>query len=184
MTRRGLGLMVTLAGVLGFAAGCSQDQQSSQATPRIVEKVVYLKPAKTTVQLSFLSAELSDLHVTERVNADTQEVTYGPRLLGKLKLRNQAEDQTARLVSGEIVYLDRSGAPIKVADARGNTEFTFPSFSTDRLDPGADLSRDIDVPFPASATNGQGLSELRINLTFLPSPYREAGAAFAVSMVR
>jgi hypothetical protein len=165
---------------VGLVAGCSQ-QQSSNATPRTEEKVVHLTPAKSALKVSFLTAELADMRVIERTNAETGEVTYGPRFLATLKLRNPAEDETARLVGGELSYLDREGRPIKLAEGRGEPAFTFPSWSGDRLDPGDDLSTSIDVPFPASAVKGTALSEVRVHLSFVPSPYREAAATFTVS---
>jgi hypothetical protein len=120
------------------------------------------------------------MRVIDRVNAETKEVVYGPPLQGTLKLTNTAEDQTARLVSGDLTYVDAKGAAIKLADGRGDAEIAFSSYGTDQLDPGADLSKEIDVPFLAAALDGHPVTEVHVNVEFVPAPYREATAAFKV----
>jgi hypothetical protein len=174
---------LVLVGLAGLTAGCGQ-RQGADATPRFEEKVVRITPAKSNARISFLTAELTDVRVFERVNAETGEVVYGPRLYATLKLRNHVEDQTARLVGGELTYLDGQGRPIKLAEGREDPNFTFSSYGGDRLDPGAEVSRDIDVPFPVSALKDGALAEVRLSISYMPSPYREAAIGFPVSLAR
>jgi hypothetical protein len=171
-----------LAGLGVIAAGCGQPATTD--TPRIEEKIFRITSETPPVRFSFLTGELSDVRVTERVNADTGEVTYGPVLKATLKVRNGAEDESARLVGGELTYIDVQGRPIKLADGRGDTGFTFGSYGDERLDPGANVSKDIDVPFPVAALKGETLGELRLRLRYVALPYRESTARIPASVAR
>jgi len=172
MVQRRLSLLVVPAlALLAGLAGCGR-QEASEA-PRIEEKVFSMNPMAAPVRVAFLTGELTDLKVVERVNAQTGEVVEAPKLRGTLKLKNGSSDQTARLLAGEVEYLDGAGKPIALANERTDTSFRFSSYQADRLDPGMATSHDIDVPFPAAALNGQMLADVRLNLTYIPAPYRE-----------
>ncbi|MGH7339987.1 MAG: hypothetical protein ACREKH_05800, partial [Candidatus Rokuibacteriota bacterium] len=82
-----------------------------------------------------------------------------------------SEDVAVRLVGGEITYFGTDGKPIALGRA-GTTAFTFSVYSNERLDPGKGIHHRLDVPFPAAAFEG-GLSRLKIDLDYLPMPYRE-----------
>jgi hypothetical protein len=88
-----------------------------------------------------------------------------------------------RLLGGKIEYLDASGEPIDLASDRADTSFRLSSYSSERLDPGGELKHQIDVPFPASAvTGGTPLSEIRLSLSYLPTPYRQEAVEIPVAL--
>jgi hypothetical protein len=168
-TRRTVAAM--LVGAAAALAGCSS--QPSADTPRIEEKTFSLKPATIPVQVGVLTGQLAALSIVQRVNAETGEVVYAPQLRGTLKLKNTSSNEAVRLVNGKIDYLDASDARIALAADRSDTSFRFSSYSSDRLDPGGEISHSVDVPFPAAALKGGALKEIRLSVTYLPAPYRE-----------
>ena len=163
----------TCAGILMWAAatlpGCSDHLTD---TPRIEEKTFSLKPATIPVQVGILNGQLSELSVVERVNAETGKVVYAPQMRGTLKLKNNSPGEAVRILTGRIEYLDAAGGRIALADSRGDASFRFHS-SADRLDPGAEMSQSVGVPFPAAALKDKTLKEIRLSVTYLPAPYRE-----------
>ena len=174
----------TCAAVLVWAAavlaGCSG--QPSADTPRIEEKTFSLKPATIPVRVGVLDGQLSELSVVQRVNPETGEVVYAPQMRGSLKLKNNSSDESVRLVEGEIEYLDAAGGRIALADTRSDSSFQFYSYSSDRLDPGAEVSKSVDVPFPAAALKDKALKEIRLSVTYLPAPYREESVKVPVTV--
>lgn len=174
-----------LAGVATLAlglAGCTQ--QAEQGAVRLIQdKTLALTPAAVSLKASFLTGQLLDLKVTQRVEQDTGKVVDQPKLRATLKLRNDSQDQAARLVAGRVVYLDAEKKPIPMAEGRSDTTFKFPSYQTDRLDPGTEMSQEIDVPFPATAvTTPKSLRDLRLELIYLPTPYRKEAIDIPVSL--
>lgn len=150
-------------------AGCSQENTASE--PRILEQTVALKPATVPLTIGPLSGELSDVSVLRRVEESSGDTIYAPQLRGTLVLRNTSDDVAVRLVGGEVTYLGTDGKPIALGRA-GTTAFTFSAYSNERLDPGKEIHHSLDVPFPAAAFEG-GLSRLKVDLDYLPIPYRE-----------
>lgn len=69
-----------------------------------------------------------------------------------------------------------------MAKERGDTNFTFSAYQTDRLDPGMETSQAIEVPFPTAALEGKRLREIRLELTFTPMPYSEQTVDIPVSL--
>src|SRR3989337_2639143 len=45
-------------------------------------------------------------------------------------------------------------------------------------------SPDVDVPFPAAALAGKTLGDIRLEMTYLPTPYREEAVAVRVSLAK
>ena len=181
LTRRNawiLGLGTALAAALA-AFGQKADQS---ATPQVNEKTFSLTPASADVKASFLTGKLQDLKVTDRVEQGSGKVVDPPRLHATLKLKNTSTDQTARLISGKIEYMDADGKPISLAEARRDTSFTLPSYQSDRLDPGKDVSQDIEVPFPSAALKEKKLRDIRLELTYIPMPYKEETVQMHVSL--
>ena len=174
-----LGLALALGAVL---AGCAQ--QETAATPRIVEKTFALTPATVPLRVSALRGELTGLRVVERINEDTKQVVDAPKLRGTLKLKNATDDQSVRLLAAKIAYVDTDGKPITLAEDRRDTSFKFYSYQPDRLDPGMESSHDVDVPFPAAALAGKTLGDIRLEMTYLPTPYREEEVAIPVSLAK
>jgi hypothetical protein len=50
------------------------------------------------------------------------------------------------------------------------------------LDPGQDATQSLDVEFPAEALKAKKLKEIRLELAYIPSPYREESVNFIVSI--
>lgn len=173
-----LGYAALLLGVV--TAGCAKQQAGT--TSQIVDQTFALTPGSVAVRFGFLSGALKDLKVTERVEQGTDHVTDPPKLKGTLTLKNTSEDQTAQLVAAKIEYLDSAGQSI--APARSDTTVSRSSYQSDRLDPGAETSRDIDVPFPSAVLKAKNLADVRVKVVYLPSPYRAESMKAAVSLVK
>lgn len=181
MNRRTVTLGMTMALLVFSAAACSEQQQGT-TTSQIEEKTFTVKPATSSLRVGFLTGQLADLKIVESVNQQTREVVTAPRLRGTLKLRNETSDQTARMISGSLEFLDADGQPILLAAEREAPRFTFHSYSGDRLDPGMETSQDLDVSFPAAALDGQRLADIRVKVNYIPDPYRAESATVPVSL--
>ncbi|MBI2152224.1 MAG: hypothetical protein HYW16_06450 [Candidatus Rokubacteria bacterium] len=72
------------------------------------------------------------------------------------------------------------------ADAKNLAHFVrgskFPTYGAERLDPGQDATQSVDVDFPAEALKVKKLKEIRLELTYIPSPYKEETVNFTVSI--
>jgi hypothetical protein len=177
-----------MLGVLGViavtGAGCSGGNGTAADTsPQVEERTFALDLASTPLRLDFLTAELTELSVVERVRKGSREVVAAPTLRGMLKVKNTSSDRTARLVGGAVEYLDADGDPIALAPGRGDAAFTFYSYSGERVDPGKDTTQTIDVPFPVAALNGDEFAEMRLRLTYIPTPYRTDAATVTATLV-
>lgn len=162
----GWGAVILLVALAVWSQGVSQ----SAASPvPVEEKTIPLKPDVTFVKASFLTGELQDLRVRERVERGTGKVVGTPVFRATLKVTNDSRDQAARLIGGKIEYIDPVG---KVIDLP-HTTFTFIGIPTDRLDPGMHTSQVIEVPFPTSVLKPNGLREVSLELIYLPIPYHE-----------
>ncbi len=171
---------VVLALVL---AACSQQQGQSAAAPvQPVEKTFTLTPGSSAVKVDFLTGQLQNLTITERLDPKTGKLVDRPELRGTLKLTNGSTDQSARLIKGKLVFLDAKGQAIPLAKDRGDTSFDFSSFDTQRLDPGKETSVAIDVPFPRAGLQANDLQDVRVELTYLPTPYREQAVNVPVAL--
>ena len=162
--------------------GCSQSSSQSTASPKIVEKKVALTPSSAPVEIGFLTGQLQGLEVVSRVEEGTGRVVEPAELHGTLKLKNTATDRAARVVGGRIEYADSQGNVIPLGKDRGEAAITFYSYGGDRLDPGMETSQNIEVPFPATALRSGSLADLRVELTFIPSPYREETGSVKVTL--
>jgi hypothetical protein len=148
------------------------------------DKIYTVTPASLIVRTGVLSGEVTDMKVTERVEEGSGRVASPAKLSGKLVLRNTSADQSVRLVDAKILYIDTQGNPIKLEKDR--TEPTIkvaPSYgSSDRLDPGQDTTQAIDVDFPVAALKAKKLKDIRVDLSYIPSQYKEEKLSFAVSI--
>ena len=72
---------------------------------------------------------------------------------GKLKLTNDSNDQTVRLLGAKILYIDDRGQVIKIGEGRTEPALKFlSSYNTsDRLRSGQDTTQTVEVDFPAAA---------------------------------
>lgn len=100
-------------------------------------------------------------------------------------MKNVSPDQSLRLLSGRIVYIDMRGKPIVLEDNRTAPVIKMnPQYgsSEQRLDPGEDTSQPIDAEFPAEALKAKRLKDIRVEFSYVPSPYREEALNFGVSI--
>jgi hypothetical protein len=148
----------------------------------IEDKVYAVMPPAMTVKVGIVTAELTEMKVTERVEKGSDKIDTPAKLSAKLKLVNSSPDQTVRLISGKMVYIDTQGKPIKVEEARTEPVIRFTSVSASQLDPGQDASQSIDVDFPAEALKAKKLKEIRLDLVYAPTAYRQETAKVAVSI--
>ncbi len=164
-------------------AACSQQQTPSSA-PSVepVTKTFTLMPGATPVKIDFLTGQLQNLTVTERVDPKTEKLVDRPELRGTLKLTNGSADQSVRLIKGKLLFLNAQGQVIPIAKDRGDTSFSFNSYDTQRLDPGKDTSVSIDIPFPQAGLQANGLQDVRVDLTYLPTPYKDQAVNVPVAL--
>jgi hypothetical protein len=160
--------------------GCTP---KTPGTALVIEDRTYtVTPPTITMKTGIVTAELSDMKVTERVEKGSTRIESPAKLTGKLKLQNSSPDQTVRLISGKMVYLDSLGQPIKVEEARTEPVIRFTSVSSSQLDPGQDASQSIEVDFPAEALKAKKLKDIRVDLVYAPTAYRQETAKAAVSI--
>ena len=153
------------------------------ATAAVIEDKSYaVTPATMKVAAGLVAGEVADMKVTERVEKGSDRVVTQAKLSGILRLKNTSKDQTVRLVAGKIVYIDDHGQPLKLEDARTEPTVKFSSSSSERLDPGQETTESMDVEFPAEALKTARLKEIRVDLAYTTSPYREGTLRIPVSI--
>jgi len=184
-TRKEIAFAVILAfaaGLLITTLGCSPAPSAVAAV--IKDKVYTVNPNSVKVTAGIVTGELTEMQVTERIEEGSGRVTNPAKLTGKLALKNISADQTVRLVGGKILYIDVQGRPIKLEANR--TEPTIKGASTygssERLDPGQDATQTVDVEFPVEALKAKKLKEIRLELSYIPSPFKEEKLNFTVSI--
>jgi hypothetical protein len=165
-------------------AGCSQGKPEA-AAPQISEKVFSLTPGSIKVKAGIVGGELSNMRVTERVEEGTGRVDYGPRLSGRLVLRNLSADRSVRVDGGKLVFADAADKAIALApEATPPAIRLGDSYNTTstRLDPGQELSRDIDVDFPGEALKPGRLHGIHVQLRYTAAPFKRDLLEFPVSL--
>ena len=166
------------AAVSAALLGCTPQ---SPGTALVIEEKVYpVTPSAVTVKTGIVTAELTDMKVTERIEKNSARIDTPAKLTAKLKLQNSSPDQTVRLISGKMVYLDTLGQPIKIEEARTEPVIRFTSVTSSQLDPGQDASQSIEVDFPVEGL--KKLKEIRVDLVYAPTAYRQETAKAAVSI--
>lgn len=180
--------MRTIIGVMAAAtiaaglAGCGPSAPSV-AKAVIEDKVYAVNPARVMVRAGIVSGEMTELKVTERVEQGSGRIDSPAKLTGTLKLVNSSADQTVRLIGGKLRYLDASGQPIKLEDARAEPQIRFTSYgNNDRLDPGQDATQNVSVEFPVAALKASQLKEILLDLVYLPSAYKQDTSRMPVSI--
>lgn len=176
MWTRLVGMLVITAGA-AMTFGCSPKPVVPAAV--IEDKDFTVTPATVQVKVGIVTADVADMKVTERVEKGSGRIDSPPRLTGTLKLKNGTTDQSVRLIGGKIQYIDADGKAIKLEETRNNTTITF---SSERLDPGQEATKSVDVDFPAEALKAKNLKDIRLELTYLPSVYRDETVNLAVSI--
>lgn len=173
------GVMVVMAAVAAMTLGCPQ--QASGPSVVIEDKVYTVTPAEVKVKAGIITGEVTEMKVMERVEKGSGTVVYPAKLTGKLVLKNNSTDQTVRLIGGTIQYIDAQGQPIKVEEKRTEPTIKFSTYGgPDRLDPGKDQTVQMDVDFPAEALKAKKLKEIRLELAYIPSPFKEETLNFTV----
>lgn len=160
----------------------SPGAQPAATAAAIQDKTYTVTPATMTLKTGIVTAALTDLKVTERVEEGSGRVVAPAKLTGKIMLKNTSRDQTVRLVSGKLRYVDAAGQPIKLEDTRSEPTIKFASSGTDRLDPGQEASESLEVDFPTAALTATKLTTIHMDLAYAPSPYREETARFGVAI--
>ena len=174
------GVTIVVAAVAMMTVGCAQ---GPSATAAVVEDKTYaVTPASVTVQAGIITGAVTELKVMERVEQGSNRVVSPAKLSGTLRLKNTSANQTVRLVAGKILYIDAQGQPIKLEDSRTEPVVKFATYGSERLDPGQDATQSLDVEFPAEALKAKKLKEIRLELAYIPSPYREESINFTVSI--
>ncbi len=171
-------MMVTTA-VAAMTLGCSQQSGTAMV---IEDKVYTVTPASVTVKAGIVTGEVTEMKVTERVEKGSGRLVSPAKLTGMLKLKNSSKDQAVRLVGGKIQYIDSQGQPIKLEETRTEPTIRFATYGSERLDPGQDATQSVDVDFPAEALKAKKLKEIRFELAYIPSPYKEETVNFTVSI--
>ncbi len=171
---------VMACAVAAALLGCTPKQP---VTGTVIEDRLYpVTPSVMTVRTGIVTAELSDMRVTERVEKDSNRIETPAKLTAKLKLQNSSSDQTVRLISGKMVYMDMQGQPIKLEEARTEPVIRFTSTNSSQLDPGQEATQSLDVDFPADALKVKKLKEIRLQIVYAPTAYRLETANLAVTI--
>lgn len=169
-------MMVTV--VAAVTLGCSQQPSGPQVV--IEDKTYTVTPASMTVKAGILTGEVKEMKVTERVEKGSGTVVSPAKLTGTLKLTNSSKNQVVRLITGKILYIDAQGQPIKVSEAQTEPTIKFATYGAETLDPGKDATQSMDADFPVEALKAKKLKEIRLELAYIPSPYKEESVSFTV----
>lgn len=175
-----IGLTVAAAVVALGTVGCAQQPSATAAV--VQDKTYMVTPASVMVKTGIITGEIMEMKVAERVERGSDRVVYPAKLTGTLRLKNTSLNQTVRLVAGKILYVDGQGQPIKFEAARTEPTLRFATYGNDRLDPGQESTQSLDVDFPAEALKAKRLKEIRLELAYIPSPFREDTINFTVSI--
>jgi uncharacterized membrane protein YeaQ/YmgE (transglycosylase-associated protein family) len=159
--------------------------QQPAATAAVIEDKSYtVTPPSLHVKAGIVAGEVVDMKVMERVEKGSDRIVSLAKLTAILRLKNTSTNQTVRLVTGKLRYVDGKGQPIKLEDGRTEPTVKFASSSSDRLDPGQETTEALDVDFPAEALKAATLKEIRLELAYITSPYREETVHFPVTIGR
>jgi len=175
-----VGVTILTTAAAGMTLGCSE--QPSRTAAVIEDKIYTVTPAAVKVKAGIVTGEVTEMKVTERVEKGSGRVVSPAKLTGTLRLKNSSANQTVRLVAGKIQYIDAQGQPIKLEEARTEPALKFATYGAERLDPGQEATQSMDVDFPAEALKAKKLKEIRLELAYIPSPYREEAVNFTVSI--
>lgn len=175
-----VGVMMVTTAVAAMTLGCSQGP--SGTAPVIEDKTYTVTPAAVKVKAGIVTGEVTELKVAERVEKGSGRIVSPAKLTGKLVLKNSSKDQAVRLVGGKIQYIDVQGQPIKLEEARTEPTIKFSTYGAETLDPGKEATQSVDVDFPAEALKAKKLKEIRLELVYILSPYKEEAVNFTVAI--
>src|SRR5712664_1788996 len=171
-------VMAVSTAVAAMMFGCSP--QPSATVAMVKDKIYSVTPDRMKVKSGIVTGELTEMKVTERIEEGSGRITSP----GKLVLKNVSSDQTLRLIGGKVLYIDMQGKPIKLEENRTEPMLRIASSygSQERLDPGQDSTQNLDADFPAAALGAKKLKEIRLELSYIPSSFREEALNFNVSI--
>jgi len=175
-----VGVMMVTTAVAAMTLGCPQGP--SGTAPVIEDKVYTVTPAAVKVKAGIVTGEVTEMKVTERVEKGSGRIVSPAKLTGKLVLKNSSNDQAVRLVRGKILYIDAQGQPIKLEEARTEPTIRVSTYGAETLDPGKDTAQSLNVDFPAEALKAKKLKEIRLELVYILSPYKEEAVNFTVAI--
>jgi hypothetical protein len=175
--------MLVVSTAAAMTDGCSP--QPSAVAAAINDKVYAVMPASVKVKAGIVSGEVTEMKVMERVEEGSGRIASPAKLSGKLVLKNTSPDQTVRLIAGRISYIDAQGRPIKLEANRTEPTIRVAASygSSDRLDPGQEVTQVVDAEFPAEALKAKKLKDIRIELSYIPAPFKEETFNFPVSII-
>ena len=164
------------------AAACTPAPATKSAA--ISDKVYAVTPAELTVKGTYVSGAMSDMKVVERVEDGSGRIDQPARLTAKLVFTNTSKDQSLRIVGGKLAYIDLQGKPIPMEDNRTEPALKVAGSygGQDRLDPGQETSQQVEAEFPVAALKMKRLKEIRVELLYSPSAYRQETMNFGVSI--
>jgi hypothetical protein len=176
------GIVAASAAVAATMFGCSQQAAAPLAV--VKDRVYTVTPDAMKVKAGLVTGEVTQMKITERVEEGTGRIASAAKLTGTLVLKNVSSDQTVRLLGGKIRYIDPQGKTIKLEDNRTEPMLRVASQygNQERLDPGQFTSQSMEAEFPAEALQAKRLKEIRVELSYIPSFYREETLNFAVSI--
>jgi uncharacterized membrane protein YeaQ/YmgE (transglycosylase-associated protein family) len=181
MWKWGLGLAL-VAAMLWMHLGPTA--QPPAATAAVIEDKSYtVTPPSLRVKAGIVAGQVVDMKIMERVEKGSDRVVTRAKLTAILRLKNTSTNQTVHLITGKLQYVDSKGQPIKLEAAREPT-VKFASSNSDRLDPGQETTEAMDVDVPAEALTAGTLKEIRLELAYITSPYREETVRFPVTIGR
>ena len=175
-----VGVTIMTAAVAAMTLGCSQQPSGTAAV--IEDKTYTVTPASVTVKAGIVTGDVTEMKVTERVEKGSGRVVAAAKLTGKVVLKNSSKDQAVRLIEGKMRYIDAQGQAIKLEETRTEPTIKFTTYGSDRLDPGQEATQSLDVDFPAEALRAKKLKEIRLELAYIPSPYKEETVNFVVAI--
>jgi hypothetical protein len=165
------------------ATACTPAPASKSAV--INDKVYAVTPADITVKGPVISGVLSEMKVVERIEDGSGRIDQPARLTGKLVLANVSKDQSVRLLGGKLLYIDTQGKTIPLEDNRSEPMLKLSAYgSQERLDPGQDASQPVEAEFPVAALMAKRLKEIRLEVQYIPSAYRQETMNFGVSVAQ
>ena len=124
-----MGLTILAVAVAVMAVGCAQ--QPSGTAPVTEDKAYTVTPASVKLKAGIVMGEVTEMKVTERVEQGSGRVVSPAKLTGTLKLKNTSANQTVRLVTGKIQYIDAQGQPIGLEAARTEPTLKFASYGSE-----------------------------------------------------
>ena len=174
-------VVIGAAVAAGAIYGCSQKPQAKAAVNE--DTVFQIVPASIKVHSGAVSGELKDLKVTETVEQGSGNVVASPTLFGTLDLKNGSKDEAVRLVSGDLRYIGADGKQIKMGKDRTAPTISFSNYGDGSvLNPGKETTQTLSVDFPARALKAKNLKDIRVDLAYTESPYKDEALDFPVTI--